>query len=266
VPIDHGKAVFEKERKHFVANALADLREDSALGDAQMDRVKGKMASMLQVCEKELVRRLQPKMRSTADASLKSTVHEVLNVFSGLESGHKEFAYLKDTCEYIDPIEHVFGRSLAHTTDAEGFTYSKKTVTHRGYYMPMARITERLLQEDPRAWEMTLLAQRKWFTHPPKKGTSQKIYFDVDDGDLFDEHPELGAAQRGKAADGKIRLCIIMYYDGLEVPPPHTHTFAMTPVTTHTNTHTHTQTPPHSIQSERLRHGMGLDPLPTVRS
>ena len=130
--------------------------------------------------------------------------------------------------------------------------------------MPMARITERLLQEDPRAWEMTLLAQRKWFTHPPKKGTSQKIYFDVDDGDLFDEHPELGAAQRGKAADGKIRFCIIMYYDGLEVGPTHTHT---TPHhTTHTNTHTHTQTPPHSIQTERLRHGMGLDPLPTVRS
>lgn len=213
VPIDAGKAAFEMERTHVVANSLADLREDGNLADAQVDRIKQKVSSMLQICEKELVRRFQPKM----DASLKRTVHEVLNVFNGLETGNKEHAYIKDHCQYIEPVEHVFGKSLAHTTDAEGFTYSKKMVTHKGYYIPMTRTIERLFQLDSRAWEMVLASQRKWFASQPQKGTAQKVYVDVDDGLLFDEHPELGAAQRGKAANGKIRLCIIMYYDGLEV-------------------------------------------------
>ena len=216
VLVDPQKAVFEKERKHVVANGLADLRENG-LGDAQMGRIKEKVKGMLHCCEKKLVRRLKDVSRSSVGPSLESTVREVLDVFNGLETHNKEFNYLRQGCQYIEPVEHVFGRTLSHTTDAEGFTYSKKTVTHKGYYMPMTRVLERLFQEDPRAWEMVLLSQNKWFAKPPAKGASQKIYFDVDDGDLFDEHPELGACQRGKAANGKIRLCIILYYDGLEV-------------------------------------------------
>lgn len=227
VPIDTGLAKFREERTHVVANCLADLRDESEMSDMQVDRVKHKIASMLQVCEKELVRRLE-----LLTPSLKSTVHEVLDIFNGLENKRQELSYLKGGCQFIEPVEHIFGTSLAHTTDAEGFTYSKKKVTHRGHYIPMARTIERLLQEDPRAMEMVLASQRKWFMTPPRKGTAQKIYLDVDDGLLFDEHPELGAAQRGTGANGKIRLCIIMYYDGLEVgcpaprtlSPPHSHT------------------------------------------
>ena len=224
VPIDHGKAAFRLERTHVVANALADLREGSELSDVQVGHVKQKMSSMLQICEKELVRRLEPKMRAAADVSLRSTVRDVLDIFDGLENVNKEVGYLKGGCQFIEPVEHIFGTSLAHTTDAEGYTYSKKKVTHKGYYMPMTRTIERLLQEDPRAMEQVLASQKKWFIDPPRKGTAQKIYLDVDDAFLFDEHPELGACQRGKGANGKIRLCLIMYYDGLEVgcpaPPP----------------------------------------------
>ena len=124
VPTDPGKAAFEKERTHVVANSLADLREDDNLSDAQVDRIKQKVSSMLQISEKELVRRFQPRMKSTEDASLERTVHEVLNVVNGLENGNMEHAYIKDHCQYIEPVEHVFGKSLAHTTNAEGFTYS----------------------------------------------------------------------------------------------------------------------------------------------
>ena len=51
----------------------------------------------------------------------------------------------------------------------------------------------------------------------PKGGTSKKVYVDVPDSVLFDEHPELGNSQRGKPQGGRVKLCFIMYYDGLEV-------------------------------------------------
>ena len=220
-PPDPMRAVFETQRRDMVSDACASLRGDeSNLGDAQMSRIKSKLAPILMCAEKELVRRFEAAAKSTTTPDMKAIVHEVLDVFNGLETSEREFAYLVNKVPYIEPVQHVFGKSMAHTTDAEGFTYSKKEVVHRGYYMPMTGVIERLLQADPHALEMVLRTQHEWFAKPPKRGASKKIYVDVPDGLLFDEHPELGRSQRGKAQNGRIKLCLIMYYDGLEVCNP----------------------------------------------
>lgn len=102
---------------------------------------------------------------------------------------------------------------------ARGGRYSCKEKIHKGYYIPMTKVIERLLQCDARALEMVIETQKRWFAKPPASGTSQKIYVDIPDGLNWEEHPELGAAQRGKAQGGRIKIAIIMYYDGLEVTP-----------------------------------------------
>lgn len=64
-------------------------------------------------------------------------------------------------------------------------------------------------------------SQRRWSAIPPPKGTTQRVYADVDEGDLFKEHEVLGDSQRGNPFwNGRIRICIKLYYDGLEVANP----------------------------------------------
>ena len=85
---------------------------------------------------------------------------------------------------------------------------------------------ERLLQHDPnrpkRASDGPLHeADKRWSAAPPKKGTTQRNYADVEHGDLFKEHGMLGDSQRGDLFwNGRIRIYIILYYDGLEVANP----------------------------------------------
>jgi hypothetical protein len=186
------------------------------MGAAQLGRVTVQMKSIMSVCAAELARRLEPKSRSMEGVTAKYIVDEVLDVFSGLETQDQLFNHLAKKYPYIEPVEHVFGYDQVHTTDAEGFTYSKKDVKCSGWYMPMGRVVERLLQEDPRALEMVMRTQAEWAAEAPPHGTSKRVYIDVTHGDLFKEHPELGDAQRGKAQHG-LRLCFILYYDGLEV-------------------------------------------------
>ena len=216
-PRDPKADEFRRERQAHVSTALASLRGDQDnMGDAAMGRIKQKFTSVLGRCEKELVRRLQQHSTSTSNPDLKSIVHEVLDVFNGLETAEREFGYLTDHVQYIEPVEHVFGELPAHTTDAEGFTYSAKKVKHSGFYVPMTRVIERLLQLDPAALEMVMVTQRKWFSERPPKGTSQKVYVDIDCAKLFEEHPELGRAQWGQPQGGRVKICIVMYYDGIE--------------------------------------------------
>lgn len=222
---------FQSMRRSVVADSLFTLRVDDNLGDRQVERVKGHIKQMLDVCKPELVRRLRPHSKQAADVPMRRIVDEVLDVFQGLETCKKEFAYLCSRVPYLEPVEHIFGKVLSHTSDAEGFTYSKKLVTHRAFYMPMSQVIERLLQQDPRALEMVLRTQKTWFEKRPPKGASETIYMDITDGQVFRDHPQLGDIQRGKPLGGRIRLGIIMYYDGLEVtsgpPPPRARTPAL---------------------------------------
>ena len=213
---DPSCARFLSERTHVVADSLAGLSLDDNMGAAQLGRVTVQMKSIMSVCAAELARRLEPKSRSMEGVTAKYIVDEVLDVFSGLETQDQLFNHLAKKYPYIEPVEHVFGYDQVHTTDAEGFTYSKKDVKCSGWYMPMGRVVERLLQEDPRALEMVMRTQAEWAAEAPPHGTSKRVYIDVTHGDLFKEHPELGDAQRGKAQHG-LRLCFILYYDGLEV-------------------------------------------------
>ena len=181
------------------------------MGAAQLGRVTVQMKSIMSVCAAELARRLEPKSRSMEGVTAKYIVDEVLDVFSGLETQDQLFNHLAKKYPYIEPVEHVFGYDQVHTTDAEGFTYSKKDVKCSGWYMPMGRVVERLLQEDPRALEMVMRTQAEWAAEAPPHGTSKRVYIDVTHGDLFKEHPELGDAQRGKAQHG-LRLCFILRF------------------------------------------------------
>ena len=211
---------FTDERRGRVVDVLAGLSLDDDMGDAQLGRVRTGVESIMRTCKAELVRRLDLRSRSTNDVSTKEVVDEVLDVFHGLRSQNAVFDCMETMYPYIEPVEHIYGYDEVHTTDAEGFTYSKKKTKCAGYYMPMTRVVERLLQEDPRALEMVLRSQEKWAAERPAPGTTKHIYLDVDDGWLFREHPELGDAQRGKNQSGRVRLCFTMYYDGIEAPHP----------------------------------------------
>ena len=214
---DEGSERFLGERRRHVAESLAGLSLDDDMGDAQLARVRGGMKSILDVCAEELKRRFAPLARASEDVDVKKVVDEVLDVFNGFQSQDAVFGEMERIYPYIEPVEHVFGYDEVHTTDAEGFTHSKKKVKSSGWYIPMARALERLLQEDPRALEMVLRTQAEWAAMPPTAGTSKHVYADVTDGWLFKEHPELGDAQRGQPQNGRVRLAICMYYDGLEV-------------------------------------------------
>ena len=75
----------------------------------------------------------------------------------------------------------------------------------------------RLMQCDARAWEQVQAASKRWSERPPPAGTQETIFFDIEDGEFFQKHPELGA---GRGADGSVKLAFILYYDGLGITNP----------------------------------------------
>ena len=212
---------FQKAQKMRVSDALHDLREDHGLGDAATQRVKDSMRSVLDEAEVELRRRLSPLMKSASDIELKTIVHETLKTFRGLETGARENAFMMSRTPYIEPVEHILGKVQHTTVDLEGFTYSSKSLTHKAYYIPMSSNLERLAQNDPQALEMLHRTNKEWSATPPPVGTTKRIYIDIPSGDLFHEHEILGDSQRGNPYwNGRIRICIVLYYDGLEVANP----------------------------------------------
>ena len=217
-PDRHQCGQFEAARKASVAAGLASWRGDDQLGDAQVNRLKSQVRSWLSdYCAPELDRRLRSRYGAARSVELRTVVDEVLNLFSGLENERAEFNFLRDRVPFLEPVEHILGRERQSTIDAEGFTHSTKVVEHKAYYVPMSKALMRLLQYDPVARENVLRTQEEWAQSKPARGTERRVYADICDGDLFREHPELGDAQRGMDQGGRIRTCIILYYDGLEV-------------------------------------------------
>ena len=128
---------------------------------------------------------------------------------------------MKGRVPYIEPIEHKLGKVKHWTRDAEGFTHSSKELVLKASYIPITSNIERLLQNDPNALEMVHRTQKEWSKTRPTRGTTTRVYADIPDGDLFDDHAMLGASQRGNPnRKGRIRICIVLYYDGLEVAYP----------------------------------------------
>ena len=212
---------FEREQRSRAADSCFSMRKDDGMSDAQMQSVKEHVRSLLEEAELELVRRLRPFTRACSDTHLGQIIHQCMDVFSGLESGRRELGYTRARVPYIPPVEHILGEQTHRTVDLEGFTHSSKTIKHKAYYIPISENLKRLLQNDPQALEMVHATQKEWSAKMPPKGTEKRIYTDVTSGDLFHDHEMLGDSQRGNPKwNGRIRLCILMYYDGLEVANP----------------------------------------------
>ena len=218
---DQQAAAFRKEQQVRAADELHDLREDHGVGDAGVQQVKDTMRTLLGDVQEELVRRLAPSVSRCSDVELRSIVSETLDVFKGLESGRREKAFMKSRVPYIEPVEHTLGKVTYKTVDAEGFTYSGKELTHKAYYIPISGSIPRVCQNDPNALEMIHRTQEEWSKNAPPRGTTKRIYLDIPHGDLFQEHEMLGDTQRGNPYwKGRIRIAIVLYYDGLEVANP----------------------------------------------
>jgi hypothetical protein len=168
VAVDEAFERFEGDRRSQVADTLASLSLDDDLEEAQIGRVKQGVQSILGVCARELTARFAALSRSSSDVDVKQIVERVLDVFHGLQSQQAVFSELESRYPYIEPVEHIFGYDYVHTTDAEGFTHSKKKVKSAGWFVPMTRVIERLCQEDPRALEQVLQTQRRMGSNPPR--------------------------------------------------------------------------------------------------
>lgn len=218
---DPQEAAFHKAQRIRASDQLHDIRENHGVGDAGMGSVKESMRSLLGAAEVELTRRLAPFVTKCSDLSLRSIVRETLDVFNGIETGRRESAFMKGRVPYIEPVEHVLGKVTYKTTDLEGFTFSSKDLTHKAYYIPISSNIERVCQHDEQALEMVHRTQKEWSKKTPPRGTTKRVYADIPSGNLFGDHERLGDAQRGNPEwNGKIRICIVLYYDGLEVANP----------------------------------------------
>ena len=76
---------FQKDQRVRASDELHDLREDRGVGDAGIQQVKDAVRSLLDVAEAELVRRLALLEKKCSDVGMRTIVHEVLDVFNGLE-------------------------------------------------------------------------------------------------------------------------------------------------------------------------------------
>eukprot|EP00965_Chrysotila_dentata_P024796 822179-Pleurochrysis_carterae.AAC.1 len=123
---------------------------------------------------------------------------------------------------YVAPRERILGTHYKFVKDNEGNTYRGHKKVDRCYDQLLSETIGRLIRYDPRAWEHICKTQYEWRRIPPDSGSAEFIVTDITDGQMFREHPELGAAMAGSLPepDEPMRLAIELYYDGVETANP----------------------------------------------
>lgn len=158
---------------------------------------------------------------------LRNVVCSVLDFFAGIETEKKEAAALRERVPLVKIVYRELGRRTLRSVDAEGFeTGPPRVIVDFCYDVPVTCSLARLLQRDPRAWNMVQETMETWSRARPNKRALQEktIIADLTDGAVFRDHPELGTKARaeelarGGTPGSKARpykVAISLYYDGV---------------------------------------------------
>ena len=215
-------AIFEKTRRAAIMDDLTRLRYDVFMPSSHVDQFKAGVTKWLELTREELVRRLTPLVGTENMLHLEHISRTIMDLFDGIRTTDQEGAQLRATLPLIKLEPRILGESRMEIKDAEGNVYRSKTVKHACYDVPIDASLHRLMEEDPKAWEMVQLTIKEWSAEPPTRGSS-RVLADIVDGSVFYNHPKLGDdARRARIADGSagtgVHLALILYYDDLTVP------------------------------------------------
>lgn len=215
-------AIFEKTRRAAILDDLTRLRYDVFMPSSHVDQFKAGVTKWLELTREELVRRLTPLVGTENMLDLEYVARTTMDLFDGIRTTDQEGARLRDTLPLLKIEPRILGESTIDIKDAEGNIYRSKTTKHYCHDVPIDASLHRLMEEDPKAWEMVQLTMKEWSAEPPTRGSS-RVIADIVDGSVFYNHPKLGdGARRARIADGSagkaVHLALILYYDDLTVP------------------------------------------------
>ena len=219
-------AVYEDSTREAVGNDFADWRFTKYIPSTTVDSFKTKVRGWLQKAADELVRRLDGRGAISRD-DLRDVVCSVLDLFAGIETEKKEAAALRERVPLVPIVYRELGRRTLHSMDTDGFeTGPPRVIVDFCYDVPVTCSLARLLQHDPRAWQMVQETMETWSRKRPGKRPrlEKRIIADLPDGTVFEEHPELGIKARAEelASGGTpgsrarpYKIAISLYYDGV---------------------------------------------------
>jgi len=219
--------VYKDSTRQEVGNDLADWRFSKYIPSTTVDSVKAKVRGWLQKAADELVRRLDGRGGAMSRDDLRNVVCSVLDLFNGIETEKKEAAALRDRVPMLPIVYRELGRRRLHSVDADGFeTGPSREIVDYCYDVPVTCSLARLLQHDPRAWQMVQETMETWSRKIPNKRSRlhHRFIADLPDGAVFEEHPELGIKARAEelARGGTpgstarpYKIAISLYYDGV---------------------------------------------------
>ena len=212
-----GSDLYLENTRAAVGGILTDYKYTHFVPVATIQRFVDDTRSLLtQHAVPELARRLNehPAIQVDSSVDLTAIAKACVDIFAGHETDLKRDAWLKETVDHVPPTVRELGKRTLCATSDEGFQYGRpRVVTDTCVDIPIPETLSRLLQYDPRAWQLVRDTYAEWSTNPPKHGSSTTIYGDIHDGAVVQNHPELG--QHADMSDGACRIGIILSYDGV---------------------------------------------------
>ena len=183
---------------HLQEQRFGKLREATAIGDS-----KQLVETALEHIRPELYRRVQPHVAS-GTMDLRAVIQDVCDVFgqhmpsdapAGQASIFTERAEMKAHAASfgsaaVEAQERTLGWQAKQSMDAEGQPCGPtRLVRSFCYDVPVDGTLRRLFQTDPRAWQMVLDACAAWERAIPDDGATERVVFDIPDGEYFSTHP-----------------------------------------------------------------------------
>lgn len=208
--VDTGQAAYETDMRAHMCEQYSALVYDR-LCDRQsvQSGVKESLVEpMVAKMKAEIYQRLA---RTPAELqTLDQQIGTVFEVHRGIETAIKEETAVRAMYNVVKPVK----RDLIDAPDDDG----KPTGPRRGdfvYDVPIKEELEAMVLAEEGLLDRLRAAADAWVCDRPAPGSAKKVYVDIADGAVLQNHPELGVdADR---SDGSVRLAFILYYDDLEV-------------------------------------------------
>ena len=157
--------IYADSVKTEVGEDLAEWRYSKYIPATTVDAFKTKVCGWLYKATDELVRRLAGRRMEADD--LRQVVRSVLDLFSGIETEKREAAELRARVPLADPVYRELGRRAVRSVDAEGVESGPvRIIVDFCYDVPVTCSLARLLQYDPRAWQMVQNTMETWSRAP----------------------------------------------------------------------------------------------------
>ena len=142
--------------------------------------------------------------------SLEAIIGTVFDVHRGIETTAKEDRALRTSVKPVQPVP----RELIDAPDENGQATGPRK-SDFVYDISIKEELEAMVRADPTILEQLRERADEWVREGLSRGSSKKVYVDISDGAIIQNHPELGVA--ADRSDGSVRLAFILYDDDLEV-------------------------------------------------